>query len=1034
MKIITILLNILSVVSLLAQSNIFFTSDPAPSPDASKIVFAYDNDLWKVSADGGLALRITAMDGRESNPAYSQDGKWIAFTGRQDGNPNIYVMPAEGGEIEQLTFTDANDYVESWSWDSEYIYFNSNRYNNVTSYKVSINGGTPIRLFNGFKNRQHNIAEHPKNGSLYFNESWESIRFATRKRYKGDYNPDIKSYNFDTKEYKEHTSYRGKDMFPTFDKNGNLYFVSDRGNEEFNLFKLVNGSAEELTNFETSIKRPRVNVDGTLVVFEKDYQLYKYDVAKNESSLIPIELYHNNVTKFDKEFNVKGKVTNFNVSPDGKKITFVSRGRLFVSDIKGKFIKELNTDPGERVIEVLWLKDNKTILYNRTVKGWLNLFTISADGTGKEKQHTSDSQNNQEINLNPDRTKATYFSGRNELRVFDTESMESETVVRDEFWAIYPSPAFFSPDDKYIAYTAYRNFEHDIFVYDVEAKKTHHITKTGMTETEPFWSPDGKYIYFSSDPFNAGYPRGTRDAEIYRLPLMKYDNEFRSDRFNKLFADEEKKDTSKPVVKIDFNNLQDRWEGIATQPRNQGSPYIIQKDDDTHVLFVSNHDSEGNALWKTTLKPFDKKETKKISGTSGYAYQICEAKGKHYVLTGGSIHELKVSDNKTKKIPIDFKFSKNLAQEFPQMFYETWANLGENYYDDNYHGIDWNEMKERYGKFLQHVKTRANLRTLTNDMLGELNSSHLGFTSTGKEEDTFYENNTITVGLLFDNNDPYKVERVIKRSAIDKEGKNVKPGDKLIAVNGMKIDETVNREFYFTGSFKEDEVKLTFKRDGEEFNVNIHPETVNTRRTHLYDEWMDSRQDIVDEKSNKRIAYIHMKNMGGSELNRFLKEVANEAHYRDALILDLRYNRGGNVHDKVLQTLSQRTYMNWKYRGGKLTPQPNFVPSDKPIVLMINEQSLSDAELTAAGFRALGLGTIVGTETYRWLIFTSGKTLVDGSFYRLPSWGCYRVDGKNIETHGVEPDIYLKNTMVDRLNGKDPQLEKAVELIMKELN
>ena len=161
--------------------------------------------------------------------------------------------------------------------------------------------------------------------------------------------------------------------------------------------------------------------------------------------------------------------------------------------------------------------------------------------------------------------------------------------------------------------------------------------------------------------------------------------------------------------------------------------------------------------------------------------------------------------------------------------------------------------------------------------------------------------------------------------------------------------------------------------------------------------------------------------------------MSNEAHYRDALILDIRYNTGGNVHNDVLQFLSQKPYLQWKYRGGKLTPQPNFVPASKPIVLLVNQQSLSDAEMTATGFKALGLGTIVGTETYRWIIFTSGKSLVDGSYYRLPSWGCYTLDGEDIEQNGVKPDVTIKNTMVDRLEDKDPQLDKAIEIILEKL-
>jgi C-terminal processing protease CtpA/Prc len=161
--------------------------------------------------------------------------------------------------------------------------------------------------------------------------------------------------------------------------------------------------------------------------------------------------------------------------------------------------------------------------------------------------------------------------------------------------------------------------------------------------------------------------------------------------------------------------------------------------------------------------------------------------------------------------------------------------------------------------------------------------------------------------------------------------------------------------------------------------------------------------------------------------------MTQELNNKEALILDLRYNTGGNVHDEVLKFLQQRSYLNWKYREGKLTPQGNFTPSDKPIVLLINEQSLSDAEMTAQGFKALKLGTIIGNETYRWIIFTSGTSLVDGSSVRLPSWGCYTLDGKDMEMSGVAPDIKIINSFEDKLNGRDPQVDRAVEEILKQL-
>jgi tricorn protease len=255
----------------------------------------------------------------------------------------------------------------------------------------------------------------------------------------------------------------------------------------------------------------------------------------------------------------------------------------------------------------------------------------------------------------------------------------------------------------------------------------------------------------------------------------------------------------------------------------------------------------------------------------------------------------------------------------------------------------------------------------------------------------------------------------------------VLPGDVLTHVNGQAVAPNANRELYFSQPSLDEELALRFRRGGESVEIKLRPQSYFAIRDLVYNEWEAECQRRVDERSNKRIAYVHMKDMGMGELNRFLREMVSEGAYRDGLILDLRWNTGGNVHDEVLRFLSQRPYLQWKYREGQLTTQSNFGPAAKPMVLLINEQSLSDAEMTAEGFKALKLGKVIGTETYRWIIFTSGKTLVDGSFYRLPSWGCYTLDGKNLEKTGVAPDISIKNTFKDRLDGKDPQLDRAIE-------
>lgn len=1028
------------------KGDVFFAGTPALSPDGSRIVFSYEADLWIVNSSGGTAYRLTGMEGTERYPRFSPDGKWIAFSGTQQGNSNIYVLPSQGGEIKQLTFMDSGDTVDSWSWDSKTVYFSSTRYNSIGAYKVSRDGGTPQRLFDHYFNTVHAVVVHPKTGAYYFTDTWESSTQVARKRYKGAYNPEIKSYNTKTKEFKVHAEYEGKDLWPIFDSKGVLYFTSDRGNGEYNLYRLDDSRAVKLTSFNSSIKYPQVSADGSKIVFEKDYRLYTYNVADKKTEKVRINLFRNDTLEFQQDFDIKGKISFFDVSPDNKKFALVSRGELFVSDVKGKFVRKLVTAASGRVMEAKWLKDNKTLLFTQTVDGWQNLFTIRADGRGKEKQLTSDQANNRSLNLDSDMKRALYISGRDHIKVMDLETFKSKIVVTDELWGFYNSQPYFSPDDNYIVFTAYRNFEEDILVYDIKNGKTFNLTNSGVTESAPFWSPDGKYVYFASRRIVPSYPYGGGGRKIYRLPLQKFAKPFKSGEWDKLFKEAKKENEKKaekkngdkkkkPEIEFNLNEMFRRWQQVSPNAGNQSRPYVTQIKEDTIVLYGSNHDGKSYNLWKTTFKPFEAPKTKKIEGCSGTF--IISAKGKYYVLARGTIGTLDIGGGKFKPIKMSYNFTRILEEEFNQMFYELWAGVEENYYDEKFHGVDWRKIKEKYKTFLPYLHSRSNLRVLIADMLGELNSSHLGFYSYGKEEETFHSLRSVQTGLLFEEDNPYTVKTLITDSPVDKKEIDIKPGDILTEVNGNAVEPGMNREAYFIVPKTGKELTLTFKRKTDSgsrvFSVRLHPSPSWRIRLNLYDEWVRTNQKRVDKKGKKRIAYVHMKNMGGGELRNFLIEMTREAYNRDALILDLRYNTGGNVHNQVLQFLSQRPYQLWKYRGGAYADQPHFAPQAKPLVLLINEQSLSDAEVTANGFKALKLGTVIGTETYRWIIFTSGKGLVDGSYYRLPSWGCYTLDKEDLEWSGVKPDIYVKNTFKDRLEGKDPQLDRAIQEILKQL-
>lgn len=1029
--------------SVFAKDNAVFVSEPSLSPNGNEIIFVYENDLWKVSSEGGLALRLTAMEGIESNPRISPDGKWLAFTATQSGNADIFIMSMEGGEISQLTFSDGTDNVESWSWNSKELYFTSNRYNQNATYKISRKGGTPYRLFTDhYFNTPHHLIQDPKNDGFYFTESWESSIFPHRKRYKGAHNPDIKFYNPKSKEYKELTSYVGKDFWPTIDQNGTLYFVSDQANNEYNLYQFENGTKKQLTSFESSIERPQVSANGQKVVFTKDYQIHLFDVQTQKVIKPEISLVESDYLNTTMDLNVEGKISYFDISPDQKKIAFVSRGRLFVTDIKGQFVKELNTEAKERVIEVKWLKDNKSLLYTRTVKGWPNLFRMPADQLGKEKQLTNEDRTIRQIELNAKRTEAVYISGNNELKVIKLENNKSSLILKDEFWFRGSQP-YFSPDGRYLLFTAYRNFEQDVFIYDLKLQTKMNLTNNGVAEGDPYWSPDGKYIYLHADRYKNSFPRGSKDNHLYRIPLYKFAKAFKSDRYDELFAEEKEKKEDKdkdkdketknnnPQLKLDLKNLTKRWESLGMRNGQQYSPVVMKNKEKTMILFNSNHENGRTSAFKMTLENFKPKETKQISKIG--LGQIVVSKQKAYALIRGKINELKLSSNKLEPIKIKYAFSKVLNDEFVQMFYENWTIQSENFYDGDFHGVDWNKVLERNEAFLPAIQNRANLRKLLNDMLGELNASHLTFYSNGKEESGFYKQRSISTGIVFKNESPYTVERIIDGSPLDLSDHPVQAGDELIEVNNEKINLTKSRESYFTFAKIPEEISLKLVRNGVEFEVKVHPISRKAFDALLYDEWIANNQKRVDEATQKKVAYAFMKDMGGGSLNDFLIDMTTEAEKRDALILDLRYNRGGNVHDDVLQFLSQKSYLNWKQRGGKMSPQPNFSPSSKPIVLLLNEHSLSDAEMMGAGFKELGLGTIIGTETYRWIIFTSGKGLVDGSFTRLPSWGCYDLRGNDLEKTGVAPDIFVNNSFKDRVEGEDPQLDKAIEYILQQM-
>ena len=1008
--------------------NIRFASHPSLSPDGKQIYFSYDGDIYSVPVGGGQATAVITMPGVQDSPLVSPDGKWLAFSSDIQGGSDVYVVPVGGGQAVQLTFHEAPDTPVGWSPKSDWIYFESTRESaRRTTFRVAVSGGTPQLMFDGYFNTVVNLAENPRTGEFLFNESMESISFPTRKRYVGDHNPNIKSWNPRTRTYTELTDYIGKDQWPMADSNGNIYYVSDELNKESNIVQYVKGGRpRQLTSFDKSVQYPSIAFGGSAIVFLKDYEIHVLEPASGKVSVPQIRIASGSV---EVRRSFEGQTpTAADVSPDGKKFALVIRGGLYISDTKCKFLQRLDTPADERVDEVVWGDDSKTLYYTRTDRGWTSLYRIAADGSAAETPIFLSENNTKCLTADRKREKLAFIDGSRAVMLYDCKSGSLRQVAEAEFWSFQRYDLAFSKDGNWLAFDAMHMFEPDIFLYDLRDGSLRNFTHSASLEESPVFTSDGKYMYLLANPTATSFPRGSRPM-LFKLPLRRYDTPFKSESVTELFRDKKDEAKKDSTVVIDFKDIHERMTRVEREG-TQGSPYIFTLKGKDYLLYRSAGSGTPGVFSLDISDPDAKpKQVKELSGGSFFS-----SNDALYCLSSGAIYKVDPAAATATKTEVKKDVEAVLGNEFRQMFYETWGVLEQNYYDVNFHGADWRAVRDYYASLLPYVRTRANLRTLIADLLGELNSSHLGFTSSGQEERNETQIRTYGTGILFDRASPYKVAGILPDSPADRYGIDVRKGDELVAVNGVKVDQAVNREKYFSGAVPMDELKLTFRRGGKEFDTRVHTATFSALKTLAYKEWENQRADRVADRTGGRVGYIHMRAMGAEDLESFLLKMHTEVFDKEALILDLRYNNGGNVHKEVIDFLRGQSHFEWAYRDFPRTSHPNVTPGDRPIVVLVNEHSLSDAEVTSNGIKTLGIARLVGTETYRWIIFTSSVRLLDGSTCRMPAWGCYSVtDGADLENTGVKPDIYVRNSFKDRLEGKDPQLDAAIAEVLKEL-
>ncbi|MEN8221943.1 MAG: S41 family peptidase, partial [Acidobacteriota bacterium] len=960
----------------------------------------------------------------------------IAFSSDRNGHYDVFVIAAEGGYAKQLTFRSSNDEVTGWTGDGTGVIFHSRRdlhfyYGNSGIFSIPVKGGMPYLMMD----------QMGKSGSLSGDGNYLVFNINRipefRQRYRGPANNDVWLYNIEKDRYRKLTDHQGNDKWPVFGSGG-VYYVSDK-DDTFNLWKMDNdGKNKVQLTFHKGdqVRYPAISPDGKFVIYEYLNKLYRKNSGEDA---YPLEIYAATENKSDyivKRF-YSSKATEMKVSPDGKYYAFVIRGEIFVLKKGWKRAKNISDSP-YREANISWTSDNKGILFDSDKNGNRDIFIVYPEGERdiyhsykyKLKQLTdSESEEGYGV-LSPDNKKVLYIKGNGNL-VLRTIGEQTEQILL-KGWNV--GDLTWSPDGNYLSYSHLDdNFTSDVYIYDLKTGKPYNISRHPDDDHFPVWSPDGKFLYFISR-------RSNNNMDIWRLALKKEWFEMTPDEWKKMEEDKKKKVPAKKdekkvsevkphVLTIDFKNIHRR---VTHLTELLGDEYGIAVSPDSKTIAFTAGNDEGRGLYKIGWDGKGKKNL--IKKGKGFGSLHFAAKGENlFFIESGMMNTLNIKKGPAKPIPFNAKLTIDMGAENIQKFEEAWRAMRDNFYDGRYHGADWNGIYKKYRPWINEGLNRYEFDYIFTMILGELNGSHLRITSRmEKERKTVL---TGDIGVLFDDEytgPGFKIETVLKESPAFHKNSRLAAGDIITSINGEEAGTGSN--FYMFMEDKAGEpVMLQVLRGENKLDVEIIP--VKSNRNFIYNSWIERNQKKVEELSGGKLAYVHIQSMGWPNLEKFERELHSIAYGKEGLVIDVRYNGGGWITDYLLQILMTRQHAVTIPRGGgKGYPhgRRSIFAYTKPIVVLINQMSYSNAEIFPWSIRTLKRGALVGKQTFGAVISTGGTALIDGTWLRLPFRGWYVNDGTktNMELNGCPPDFPVENLPGEEIKGVDRQLNKGVEVLL----
>lgn len=1020
------------------------------------LIFTAEGDLWKMDLSQQIAHRLTTHHGLEQFAQISPDGQWVAFTGQYDGFSEVYLIPLQGGVPRRLTYV---GYAKVLGWtDENHILFTTRYYSLLGDRQLAMVNAQTLKV-DLLPLSQASEGYYDTDRTLYFTRL--PFQGSHTKRYHGGSVETLWKFPEGAEEAIPLTAdYTGTSKTPILHKN-RIYFLSDRDGT-MNIWSMTkNGKGlRQHTHSSGWDLKGLSNWEGKFV-YQKGADLYAWEIGKKKEQKIEIFLSSDFDQKRKKWIrNPITRVSSLDISPSGKQLAFTTRGRIFVAPTSQGRLIEITRKQGVRYRRAKFV-DEKTLSFFSDESGEVELWDSPTD---KPDVHHQLTDNHKSLmmyqSLDPKGNWIAYANKDWELWVYSRTSKVKLLVDTSPHGGLYSHR--WSPDGRWLCYVKEGENTHSyLVIYNPSNQKKHIITTQRLDSYMPRWSPDGKWLYFVSDrefdpivkhpwgPRQPG-PFYDRTAKMYALALRKglrfpfqEGDELHHNRIEK----KPKKNGEKAPrisVEIDFEGLMGRLYEVPVEPSN-----FLSLEVSNEYLFWMEHpakDAPERSLYALKIGNNPNMNPVKLASDIHY-FLLARGKKKLLVKTGRSVHVFEAdgkAPNLSKtQVPLSrWQFEIDPTEEWRQMFIEAWRLERDYFYDRNLHGLDWDAQLVKHLPLVDRIADRYELDDLLAHMVSELSALHIyvyggdkrmgseanfpGFLGVKLEKEE--EGSGFSIKHIYESDPDYPDEL----GPLAKPGLNVNIGDIICSVDGVSTEQAHHiGELLLHKAHKQVRLTLQDSEDASrERDIIIKPFSYWEERELKYREWMYTRRKLVESQSNARIGYVHLSAMGGENYTEWIRQFYPVFHL-PGLILDVRNNGGGNIGSWILEKLLRKAWAFFQPRVGKAYWGMQYAFRGHMVVIC-DENTASNGESFAEGFRRMGLGKVIGRRSWGgniWL--TSSNLLVDRGIATAAEIGVYSPEGEwLIEGHGVEPDIEVDNFPHESFMGKDRQLEAAISHIL----